>query len=45
MYFDGGKKVKEEQNKKLNTFRPRSEKTTTGEIQYPDLDVVVLEMA
>lgn len=31
--------MKEEQNKELNTFRPRTE------IQHPDLDVVVLEMA
>lgn len=37
--------MKEEQNKKLNTLRPRNGEVTTGEIQHPDLDVVVLEMA
>jgi len=35
--------MKEEQNKKLNTFRPRNEEATTDEIQHPDLDTLVLE--
>lgn len=35
--------MKEEQNKKLNTFHPRNEEATTGEIQHPDLDVLVLK--
>lgn len=37
--------MKEEQNKKLNTLHPRTDMVTTGEIQHPDLDVVVFGTA